>query len=258
MIRFEPRYAISHVVVVGLGGTGSQLARSIARIVFDMGRRSMHVPSLTFVDPDVVEEKNVGRQAGFAPADIGYYKVQSLARCFNAALGLDIAWDAAPFDLEKHAGRYGTLLVDCVDNHLARRTLAEFNGLTVSCGNHAWSGQVVCGNSSDPVLVRDALEKDNGVISVLPNAPLLFPELLEPEPEPAPAGDRSCADLVDSGQQGLLVNDQIAVVAAHYIYRLMHRLSITTFLSFCNSDDCFTVRSIPISREAILEYLDRM
>jgi hypothetical protein len=106
--------------------------------------------------------------------------------------------------------------------------------------------------------VRDALDRCSDVISVLPTAALLFPELLEPEPEPAPAVARSCALMVDSGQQGLLVNDQIAVVAAHYIYQLVHRLSITTFLSFCNSDDCFAVRSIPISREAILEYLDRM
>jgi hypothetical protein len=117
MIRFEPRYAIEHVVVVGLGGTGSQLARTIARIIYDMYQNGLHTPSILFVDPDRVEEKNVGRQM-FTAADVGEFKAELLTRRFNAALGLDIAWDAAPFSPEKHGSRYGTLLVGCVDNHL--------------------------------------------------------------------------------------------------------------------------------------------
>ena len=81
--RFEPRHAINHVVLVGVGGTGSALARSIARILYDMGRRGMHTPRYTLIDPDTVEQKNVGRQAGFAPADIGQNKALLLSKRFN-------------------------------------------------------------------------------------------------------------------------------------------------------------------------------
>lgn len=251
MIRFEPRYAISHVVVVGLGGTGSQLARSIARIAFDMRRSSLFVPSILFVDPDRVEEKNVGRQM-FTTTDVGEYKVELLARRFNAALGLDIAWDAAPFDPEKHGGRYGTLLIGCVDNHLARRALAQVNTLWLDCGNHAESGQVICGTTSDPVLVRDALEKNNGVISVLPNAALIFPTLLEPEETITPAPDASCAELVEAGVQHLLINDAVATAAASYIYRLLYRKPLTSFMTFVSLD---AVRPVPISGEDIAAFV---
>lgn len=245
MIRFEPRYAISHVVVVGLGGTGSQLARSIARIVFDMGRNGLHQPSILFVDPDIVEEKNVGRQM-FITVDVGHFKAELLARRFNAALGLDIAWDPAPFEPEKHGSRYGTLLVGCVDNHLARRALAEVNAIWLDCGNHTDSGQIVCGTTSDLALVRDVLEKNNDVISVLPNAALVFPDLLEMEETSAPDMNASCAELVEAGVQHLLVNDAIATAAAGYVFRLLYRKPLTSFLSFVSLE---AVRPIPISKE---------
>ncbi len=251
MIRFEPTYAISHIVVVGLGGTGSQLARSIARIVFDMKRNNLNTPSMIFVDPDRVEEKNVGRQM-FTAADVGAYKAELLARRFNAALGLDITWDTAHFDPEKHAGRYGTLLIGCVDNHMARRALAEVNTLWLDCGNHAESGQVICGTTSDPVLVRDALEKNNGVISVLPNAALIFPELLKPEETPAPHANASCAELVEAGVQHLLVNDAIAIAAANYTYRMLYRKPFTSYMAFVSLE---AVRPVPITKEDIEAFI---
>lgn len=252
MIRFEPRYAIQHIVVAGLGGTGSQLARSIARILYDMRRSHLSVPSVLFVDPDRVEEQNCGRQMFVPGADVGYFKAELLARRFNAALGLDIAWDAAPFDPEKHGGRYGTLLVGCVDNHLARRALAQVNTLWLDCGNHAGeSGQVICGSTSDPVLVRDALAKNDSVISVLPNAALIFPDLLEPEQE-APAENLSCATLVAEGQQHVLVNDAVATAAAPYIYRLLRRIPLHSWMTFVSLD---AVRPVAITSEDIESYI---
>jgi PRTRC genetic system ThiF family protein len=245
--RFEPRYAISHVVVVGLGGTGSQLARSIARIAFDMKRSDLFAPSISFVDPDRVEENNVGRQM-FTAADVGQYKAELLARRFNAALGLDITAIPEPFDPERHGGQHGTLLVGCVDNHLARRALAQVNTTWLDAGNHADSGQLVCGTTSDPVLVRDALEKNNGVVSVLPNAALIFPELLQPEETLAPDAHASCAELVEAGVQHLLINDAIATAAASYVYRLVYRRPLHSFMSFVSLDG---VRPVPITKEDI-------
>lgn len=59
---FDPHEQISEIIVVGLGGTGSQVARSLARIAYDLAVRGKHVPQLRFVDGDIVEPQNVGRQ----------------------------------------------------------------------------------------------------------------------------------------------------------------------------------------------------
>ena len=59
---FDPNTHIQTIVIVGCGGTGAQVARIVARIVYDMRRARLHTPSILLVDPDIVEEKNVGRQ----------------------------------------------------------------------------------------------------------------------------------------------------------------------------------------------------
>ncbi len=116
-LYFEPRHGLRHVVVVGLGGTGSHLARSVARIVYDMRARRMHPPQVTFIDPDTVENKNVGRQM-FLPADVGHNKAVLLARRFNCALGLDIAAIPEPYDPDRHPSGRNVLLIGCVDTQV--------------------------------------------------------------------------------------------------------------------------------------------
>ena len=41
---FDPNIHIETVTVVGLGGTGAQVARHVARIVYDMRRSRLHTP----------------------------------------------------------------------------------------------------------------------------------------------------------------------------------------------------------------------
>lgn len=250
-LRFDPRQAVRQLVLVGCGGTGSQWARSIARILYDMRRRGLQIPDVLLVDPDVVEEANVGRQL-FAPADVGQSKAEVLARRFNRALGLQMAWAVEPFDPARDVGRYGTLLCGAVDNHLARHALAQAGGLWIDAGNHHASGQVVVGNSDNRDEVLGALERlpDNGLLSVLPNAALLFPELLEPEAA-LEQPDASCAELVESGQQHLLVNDAIATVAAQATYSLLHRQPLSAGLTYLALGDALTVRPVPITAETL-------
>lgn len=105
----------------------------------------MHTPRITFIDPDTVEKKNVGRQM-FTLADLGQNKAELLMRRLNLALGLDITAIPEPFDPDRHPNGNGTLLIGCVDNHEARRALAQATGFWIDCGNHFESGQVVAGN----------------------------------------------------------------------------------------------------------------
>jgi PRTRC genetic system ThiF family protein len=252
---FDYPQQIREVVLVGCGGTGSQCARSLGRIVYDLRRRGHHTPALKFVDPDIVEPKNVGRQM-YLDADCGRFKAEVLASRFNLALGLNITAYTEPFHPEKHGSRYGTLLVGCVDNHLARAALCEpDHAVLLDAGNAKSGGQVSLGTTRDPQPIRHCIQRKH--FQHLPNIALVFPQLLLPEPEsalptiPAP----SCAEQVEAGEQDLLVNDAMGTILAHYLYRLLNHLPITTFLTVLDASDSFTARSTAITPENLQPYV---
>jgi PRTRC genetic system ThiF family protein len=254
--RYEPRHAVRHIVLVGVGGTGSALARSIARMLYDMDRRGMHLPKMTLIDPDIIEERNVGRQSGFAPSDVGQSKAAVLSRRFNLALGLNIEAIAAPFDPEDHHTTTSTLLVGCVDNHEARQALARANCLCwLDTGNSRQNGQIVCGSTGDRDRALKALERmphNDGALYELPNATLIFPDLLEPEPEPETAPDISCAERVAAGEQHLLINDCMATAAASYVWKLLHHQPLHHFMTYVS---LAAVRPVGVSAAEIRHYL---
>lgn len=255
---FDPNLYIKTVTIVGLGGTGAQIARSAARILYDMKARRMHTPQLVLIDPDTVEMKNVGRQL-YTAGDVGQPKAHVLMRRFNCALGLNAVGIAEPLNAEKHFERQGGgIVIGAVDNHLARQELNRVKGaLWIDSGNHFSAGQVIVGNQGDREVMLRHLDGRDGKYPYLPNAALVFPQLLDPEPAaPQPTPPVSCAALVEEGSQHLLVNDWVAVVAAQYLYKLLHRSPITSFLSYISSDG-IGIRSIPITRDELSAYLVR-
>jgi PRTRC genetic system ThiF family protein len=254
---FDPNLYPKTVTIVGCGGTGTQIARSAARILYDMKARRMHTPQLVLIDGDTVEMKNVGRQL-YTAADVGQPKAHVLMRRFNSALGLNSVGIAEPLNAEKHFERYsGGIVIGAVDNHLARQELSRVeNAVWIDCGNHHAAGQVSIGNTDDRELMQRHLNGRDGKYAYLPNAALLFPQLLEPESEvPQTVQPVSCAELVEEGIQHLLVNDWVAVVAAQYLYKLLHRQPITSFLSYISSDG-IGIRSVPICREELEAFLN--
>jgi len=69
-----------------------------------------------------------------------------------------------------------------VDNELARRELARAHGaLWLDTGNHRQAGQAILGDTGDLDLMLQHIDGKDGVYTHLPNAALLFPQLLEPE-----------------------------------------------------------------------------
>ena len=255
---FDPNLYLKTVTIVGLGGTGSQVARSAARILYDMKVRRMHTPQLVLIDGDTIEMKNVGRQL-YTAADVGQSKAHVLMRRFNCALGLNTVGIAEPLNAEKHFERHsGGIVIGAVDNHLARQELSRVrNAVWIDCGNHHAAGQVCVGNTDDRELMLRHLDKKDRKYPYLPNAALVFPQLLEPEPPaPQPVQPLSCAELVEEGSQHLLINDWVAVVAAQYLYKLLHRQPISSFLSYLSSDG-IGVRSVPITKDELSAYLRR-
>ena len=253
-----PETAVTQIVQVGVGGTGSWLAYSLARLVYHARQKGQAV-SLMLVDPDMIEPANVGRQA-FGVASVGSYKAEDIAWRLNLALGLDITAVTAPFQtslvaqwLNQPAYRPQTrlLLVGCVDNYQARRALAKVvataNGQArstssgqarstgsgqvwaVDCGNGRASGQVLVGNLTDPGQMQvDEL----GVCNGLPSPYLQEPGLLEPDPvDETPL---SCADLTLREEQSLLINSQVAAVAAQYVYDLVIRRTLWQYATYLN------------------------
>lgn len=248
---FDPNMHINSVMIVGCGGTGAAAARIVARIIYDLQRSRRHAPNLVLVDPDIVEAKNIGRQA-FAMTEIGRFKAEAIARRLNFALGLDVSWISEPLDASKHNNRYGSqIVISCVDNHVARQEIHRLNGVLIASGNHKDSGQVCIGNTDDPVLVQRDFGKS--AYRHLPKEGLLFPDLLQPEPvivQPSV----SCGELIESGEQSLLVNDWQANVIGNYVYKLLHRQPINSFLTFIDSDSGM-VTSKAICREELEVYL---
>jgi len=252
LLSLEPRYRVilpevttTTIIQVGVGGTGSWLAMSLARLVYHAGQAGQSV-NLVLVDPDVVENRNVGRQ-GFSVAEIGQNKAESMALRLSLALGIEVAAAAVPFvagDFVSWANQqyrpYGSdrarlVLVGAVDNYLARRELAqavaEGKGRiwAVDCGNGRANGQVLVGNLTDPRLMQvDAL----GVCSGLLSPYLQEPGLLEPDPIQETL--LSCADLTLREEQSLLINTQVAAVAAQYLYDLVIRRTLWQYATYLN------------------------
>jgi PRTRC genetic system ThiF family protein len=257
---FNPNIHIQTIIIVGCGGTGAQVARIVARLIYDMRRARLHTPNVLLVDPDIVEEKNVGRQL-FAPSDaaLGLPKAELVGKRLNMALGLDIAWCVEPFNVEKHTSRSGSqLVIGCVDNHLARRELHQADGILIGAGNYRDGGQVVIGNTGDAELIARHIDGKDGKYPYLPKEGLLFPSLLEPDaPTETPQPALSCADLVLRGEQDLLVNDWMACAVGQYVAALLRRQPIRTFASFISLDG-MSVRSLPICRDELVSYVNML
>ncbi|GIK64318.1 MAG: hypothetical protein BroJett018_21120 [Chloroflexota bacterium] len=243
LYAYDGAWQIDHLLIVGVGGTGSALAQMVARILWQRQQMGQSVPLLHLVDADVVEEKNIGRQH-FLPLDIGLHKAEVTARRLSLLYGLPILWSNEAFDAAKHLQR-GTILVGCVDNHPARQTLVNAaEGVTyLDVGNARTYGQVVCGSTGSLDKVMNSItqmESDQQYTRRdqyypchhLPNIALLYPELLESEPAPQTVQpDLSCAELVMAEEQHLLINDAMAMVCSSYLYKLINRQPLTTFLS---------------------------
>lgn len=253
MQYFDPNHYLKSITIVGLGGTGSQVARIVGRIVYDMHRNRRHAPDILLIDPDKVEEKNVGRQL-FAPCDVGQYKAEVVGKRLNYALGLATRWIPDSVDAKRHFDRYGSnIVISCVDNHLARREIHKIEGIHISSGNHKDAGQVVLSNSDDPDLIRRYLDEEK--VRYLPKEGLLFPALLEPEPQPELQPENlSCAELVAIGEQDLLINDWMATVVGQYLYKLLYRQPIYSFLSYVSADS-MAIRSLAVCRNELEAYL---
>jgi hypothetical protein len=85
------------------------------------------------------------------------------------------------------------------------------------------------GNLTDLARLR---VDDFGLCSGLPSPYLQEPALLEPDP--VAVTSLSCAELTWREEQSLLINTQVAAVAAQYVYDLVIRRTLNQFATYLN------------------------
>ena len=246
------------IALVGCGGTGSYVGQSLARIAAharDSGGPEMR---LVFLDGDIVEYKNVGRQL-FCVAEIGLNKAETLAARMNAALGLKIT--AVPQMATRHLltdlmqSRYLGILVGAVDSPHGRKAMHDalaFGAvwrLWIDSGNHDHAGQVLVGTTTDREELAESF-KLGGLCTALPAPSLVMPDLLQ---APAmPAAPMNCADDLMENRQSLMVNFHMAAIVSEYLYKLILQRRITTFRTVVDLGT-LSMRSTPITASNIAE-----
>lgn len=133
--------------IIGVGGTGSLLARDLPQLLIGTKHRMM------LIDGDVVERKNVVRQS-FQTQDIGWNKAIALARKINTfydikCLAYDRYIDADSLVKligEKPVGMT-PIIIGCVDNDATREQLEKAaerlsEAVYIDSANSAYSGNV--------------------------------------------------------------------------------------------------------------------
>jgi len=205
------------VLVVGAGGTGSQVAQGLAPLhgaLIALGHpKGLDV---TLMDPSKVREANIGRQPYYS-ADVGQPKAHALATRINAqysSQGFTMA-SVVTGDIEHIAcsqfRRYD-FIISCVDTKAARSTIHQITRssrslIWLDTGNRADDGQVVMG----------VCEDRNGV--TIPTVADLYPEIIDlsvPD-DNAP----SCSVEEALAKQSLFVNREIALHALDMLSRFL-------------------------------------
>ncbi|MCA1553931.1 MAG: ThiF family adenylyltransferase [Chloroflexi bacterium] len=222
------------LLLVGCGGTGSWLAPDLVRLARAFARDERPI-ELTFVDPDVVEARNVLRQ-NFCAAELGRAKAQTLALRYGAAWGVEMRAVMDYFDPTSAPPDWDTLvlLIGCVDNAPARRMMAErlkHNGEVpqlwwLDLGNDRDSGQVLLGSAWQYEQFGEAF-KGQTFCQCLPAPSLQEPALLEAQPERAV--DASCAA---QEAQSLTINKRLAAEAADYVCRWLGGAPLLKFATY--------------------------
>ena len=244
-------YSVLKFILVGAGGTGSFAASAIARIVFELKQIQNKPVEMLIVDPDVVESGNIPR-SNFCAAEIGRYKAQTLAERITLAWGMEIEYSCEAFDVEKHLRRSMrdyrclTVIVGCVDNHLARRdihsAIDEFKTYSssdvpgiwwIDSGNGRTSGQVLLGSNTRRLKPQQYFS-GTSICRSLPSPSLVHPDLLEPETKEALERNEtlSCPDRIRLGEQSLNINQRVAVEISEMLSSMFLTRSLKRFASY--------------------------
>ncbi|MBA3601643.1 MAG: ThiF family adenylyltransferase [Acidobacteria bacterium] len=264
--------------LVGAGGTGSFMAMNLARLAFELktlGKKA----NIVIVDPDRVEEGNIPR-SNFCFAEIGMNKAETLAGRVSRAWGIEVGFVKEGFrpgllqsknddwNVQSSNSNKLTILVGCVDNHLARQEIHEalkfhneqrYDSSSprvwwIDGGNGRDTGQVLIGNRFNGKEICEAA-RNSPILSLLPAPSLQHPELLregerEVRKSPQTNDAITCAERIRLGEQSLNVNQRVAVEISEMLTALLLTNSLKRFASYFDLESG-TSRSLYTTPEKI-------
>lgn len=110
--------------VIGVGGTGSLLARDLPKLLLGTSHK------MILIDGDTVESKNIERQ-GYQAQDVGDNKALALSRKINSLYPIECEFDdkfctyESLFSLIQDDKGYVPVIIGCVDNDATRMILEK-------------------------------------------------------------------------------------------------------------------------------------
>ena len=245
------------VVLVGLGGTGSQILSGLARIHMSLRALGHMGFDVHAVDGDAVSDANVGRQL-FSPADVGRNKAECLVTRMNMFFGLD--WKAYPvmatksLELRDVRGNMPHTLITAVDSAAARKKIAKLKPAAryvrpqfiywLDTGNTKDTGQVVLGT-----LTKEGVDQPTKGVTArtLPTVLDLYPDMARQDRKAVQGPSCSVAESLE--RQDLLINQWVATAACQILWRGLRRGYITEHGAFINLDT-LTTRPLKVDPEA--------
>lgn len=240
----NPQHPIT-VLVIGAGGTGSQMLSQLARInqaLLKLGHPGLYV---TCYDDDIVSEANIGRQL-FSPGDVGQNKASVLITRLNMFFGTQ--WQAIPqrFQHFNEADEKANIVVTCVDSVSARlmvdaaitKSAVEGKGYRnpystllywLDLGNSQKSGQFVLGTVTS--VSQPKKSKTIEAVEFLPNIFRLYPGFkTQKTKETGP----SCSLAEALTKQDLFVNSVLVQFASNLIWKMFREGRIKHQGAFIN------------------------
>lgn len=252
-----------HIVLIGTGGTGGYVLRSLVRMIYTYRSVTGDRYHLTICDGDTVEEKNLLRQ-DFIEADLYKKKVDVLAERFGYAYGLSITkrdqYVESLKDMDSLCGTlpmefWGneyrpvwTILVACVDNNASRQLFHQYfhqvdNLVYIDAGNTSvilpekpreeWTEEEKelaeeSGYSGQVVLGW----RRNGK-TLLPPVGFVFPDILEDKETFFPS--QSCGREVVNHPQRRMTNEVAAMIVTSYLNNLFGQREIVSHMTTFNA-----------------------
>lgn len=242
----NPVHPIS-VILVGVGGNGSQMLSVLARInhaLLQLGHPGLVVHAY---DGDVVEPSNVGRQL-FSACDVGLNKAECLITRFNRFYGT--SWTASPSHYK--ADKAANIIISCVDNIKTRIEIAKLVNLAskgkvsknendlfywLDLGNAQRTGQIVLGSTE----VEQPKSTQYIPLAHLKSIAEMFDLGAVDEKDSGP----SCSLAEALSKQDLFINSTLAQLGGSLLWSLLRDNIITTQGMYVNLDS-FKVMPIPL------------
>jgi PRTRC genetic system ThiF family protein len=264
--------------LVGTGGTGSFMAMNLARLAFELKALGKQA-RIVIVDPDRVEEGNIPR-SNFCFAEVGMNKAETLAGRMSRAWGIEVGFVKEGFcpallqsknddwQVQSSNSNKLTILVGCVDNHLARLQMHEalkFYGERsydnaaprvwwIDGGNGRDTGQVLIGNRLNEKEICESARK-SAILSLLPAPSLQHRDLLREGERKTRSQSQTndaitCAERIRLGEQSLNVNQRVAVEINEMLSALLLTNSLRRFATYFDLESG-TSRSLYTTPEKI-------